>query len=228
LTGIYGRCEEGDFIVEFFNRLLEDVVQHKSAQFDDLFIRNIISRNLRHIAELKLAWRTGVGMKKKAARHCNPHTNLEMITLLKLYRETELHSRRLGRQIDDRDTDDFAKGVKKLRDGGLQNTLARLAANRQVFHSDTPTPPPVSEPVVASDDDAGSDSDEEDTSSDSARMKKTHRLTLPASLTRNRMKPQRKGSMQRGDPPIFWMASWYSMTVICSSDRTMGRTQMRR
>ncbi|KAJ7090973.1 hypothetical protein C8R43DRAFT_1142062 [Mycena crocata] len=58
LSGLPGHCEDGDFIVEFFNRLLEDVVEHKSPQFDDLFIRNIISHNLRHIAELKVAWQT--------------------------------------------------------------------------------------------------------------------------------------------------------------------------
>ncbi|KAJ6558349.1 hypothetical protein B0H19DRAFT_906888, partial [Mycena capillaripes] len=104
LSGLPEHCEEGDYIVEFFNRLLEDVVQHKSAQFDDLFIRNIISRNLRHIAQLKVAWRTGVGMKKKSHKHKDPHANPEMLTLLKLYRDTELHSRRLGRQVDDRDT----------------------------------------------------------------------------------------------------------------------------
>ncbi|KAJ6455537.1 hypothetical protein DFH09DRAFT_1255746 [Mycena vulgaris] len=114
LSGITGHCEEGDFIVEFFNRLLEDVVEHKSAQFDDIFIRDIISRNLRHIAQLKVAWRTGLGMEKKSHKHADPHTKPEMRTLLKLYKDTELHSQRLGRQIDDRDTDDFARGPLEL------------------------------------------------------------------------------------------------------------------
>ncbi|KAJ7165313.1 hypothetical protein C8R46DRAFT_807903, partial [Mycena filopes] len=141
LTGIDGHCEEGDFIVEYFNRLLEDVVQHKTSM---------------------------VGMKQKASRHCDPHANPKILILLKVYRETELHSRRLGRQIDDQDTDNFVKGVKKkLRDGRLQTALARLAASRQVFHSDEPTPTPTSEPMVVPDDDAGLDSEEEDTSSDS-------------------------------------------------------------
>ncbi|KAJ7145966.1 hypothetical protein C8R44DRAFT_826975 [Mycena epipterygia] len=99
---------------EFFNRLLEDVVEHKSAQFDDIFIRDIISWNLRHIAELKIAWRTGTGMKKKSHKHEEPDTNPELCILLKAYKETEVHSRRLTRQIDDRDTDDFARGVKKV------------------------------------------------------------------------------------------------------------------
>ncbi|KAJ6602569.1 hypothetical protein DFH09DRAFT_899640 [Mycena vulgaris] len=141
LSGITGHCEEGDFIVEFFNRLLEDVVEHKSAQFDDIFIRDIISRNLRHIAQLKVAWRTGLGMEKKSHKHADPHTKPEMRTLLKLYKDTELHSQRLGRQIDDRDTDDFARGVKKLREGALQASIGKTTSNQQVFRTDTVTPP---------------------------------------------------------------------------------------
>ncbi|KAJ7104701.1 hypothetical protein C8R44DRAFT_542106, partial [Mycena epipterygia] len=97
LRGLLGHFEEGDYVVEFFNRLLEDIVQHKNAQFDDSFIRNVVSRNLRHIAELKLAWRTGTGMAEKSHKHSDPHTKPEMQILLKLYRTEELHSRRLGR-----------------------------------------------------------------------------------------------------------------------------------
>ncbi|KAJ7131118.1 hypothetical protein C8R44DRAFT_829597 [Mycena epipterygia] len=110
LTGLAGHFEEGDYVVEFFNRLLEDVVQHRNAQrVNDNFIRNVVSRNLRHIAELKPAWRTGTGMAPKSKKHTDPHTNPEMLILLKTYREEELHSRRLGRQVDDRDTDDLQK-----------------------------------------------------------------------------------------------------------------------
>ncbi|KAJ6599623.1 hypothetical protein B0H10DRAFT_2322822 [Mycena sp. CBHHK59/15] len=123
ISGLLGHFEEGDYVVEFFNRLLEDVVQHKNAQFDDDFIRNVVSRNLRHIAELKLAWHAGTGMAPKSKSHTDPHTNPELRILLKLYHKEELHSRRLGRQIDDRDTDDFAKGVKKLRGRALQKII---------------------------------------------------------------------------------------------------------
>jgi hypothetical protein len=114
LTGLAGHFEEGDYVVEFFNRLLEDIVKHKNAQFDDKFIRDVVSRNLRQIAQLKLAWRTSTGMAQKSHVHSDPHTRPEMQILLKLYRTEELHSWRLGRQIDDRDTDNFGKGLKKL------------------------------------------------------------------------------------------------------------------
>ncbi|KAJ6583252.1 hypothetical protein B0H10DRAFT_1890171, partial [Mycena sp. CBHHK59/15] len=97
ISGLLGHFEEGDYVVEFFNRLLKDVVQHKNAQFDDDFIRNVVSRNLRHIAELKLAWRAGTGMAPKSKSHTDPHTNPELRILLKLYHKEELHSRPLGR-----------------------------------------------------------------------------------------------------------------------------------
>ncbi|KAJ6526706.1 hypothetical protein B0H19DRAFT_970285, partial [Mycena capillaripes] len=120
-----------------FNRLLEDVVEHKSAQFDDTFIHNIISRNPSHIAQLKFAWRTGMGMEKKAHKHADPHTKPEM---RKVYSDAELSQRRLTCQIDDRGTDDFARGVKKLRMGSLQTAIERTAHNRQVSRTDAPKP----------------------------------------------------------------------------------------
>ncbi|KAJ7102997.1 hypothetical protein C8R43DRAFT_907042, partial [Mycena crocata] len=157
--------KEGDFIVEFFNRLLEDIVEHKSAQFDDHFICDVISRNLRNIALLKLAWRTGIGMEKKAHRHSDPHTKPEMQILLKVYRDTELHRRRLGRQIDDRDTDDFARGVKKLREGGLEDFKSKTLFNRQVLRTDEPPVAPT--PAVDSPDSEDTSNDGDGNKSDS-------------------------------------------------------------
>jgi hypothetical protein len=164
-TGIKGHCEEGDFIVEFFNRLLEDVVQHKSAQFDDTFIRNIISRNLRHIALLKLLWRTGTGLEPKSSKHASATERPEVRTLYKLYKDVELHRRRRRRQIDDlRDTDDFARGVKKLREGALQAAITKTLFERQVQRTDSlPTAPSA---VVDADADADGQSDSEESTSD--------------------------------------------------------------
>lgn len=164
LSGLEGHFEEGDYVVEFFNRLLEDVTDHKNAQFDDKFIRNIISRNLRHIAELKVAWRTSTGMAHKSTKHADPHTKPEMHILLKTYRVEELHSRRLGRQIDNRDTDDFAKGIKKLRAGGLANYIKKTLRTRQTKRT------PETASTAMEEGNSGGDSDEEnpsETSSDS-------------------------------------------------------------
>ncbi|KAJ6468897.1 hypothetical protein C8R45DRAFT_1078905 [Mycena sanguinolenta] len=166
LTGLPGHCEEGDYVVEFFNRLVEDITDHKNAQFDDNFIRNVISRNLRHIAELKLAWRASTGMAAKSHIHANPHTKPEMRILLELYRTQELHSRRLGRQIDDRDTDNFAKGVKKLREGTLKKFIDKSVYTRRPRKKTTQ--PTTSADSEDSDDGAGDggSSEESDEESD--------------------------------------------------------------
>ncbi|KAJ7083421.1 hypothetical protein C8R44DRAFT_722063 [Mycena epipterygia] len=166
LRGLLGHFEEGDYVVEFFNRLLEDIVQHKNAQFDDSFIRNVVSHNLRHIAELKLAWRTGTGMAEKSHKHSDPHTKPEMLILLKLYRTEELHSRRLGRQIDDRNTDDFSKGVKKLREAGLKKFIDKSLYMRQrhrTAHTSTPTDENTSD---GADNDAASEESDDDSDID--------------------------------------------------------------
>ncbi|KAJ7735335.1 hypothetical protein B0H16DRAFT_1256415, partial [Mycena metata] len=138
LTGLPDHCEEGDFIVEFFNRLLEDIVQHKSAQFDDTFIRDIISRNLRHIALLKLAWRTGTSGKPPFPnfKHASPTEKPEVRTLYKLYTDVELHHRRRHRQIDDRDTDDFAKGPSSGGGDGESDSETSTASSESESESD--------------------------------------------------------------------------------------------
>ncbi|KAJ6529412.1 hypothetical protein DFH09DRAFT_934780 [Mycena vulgaris] len=168
LTGLAGHFEEGDYVVKFFNRLLEDVVQHKNAQFDDTFIRNVVSRNLRHIAELKLAWRTGTGMAQKSKKHTDPHTNPEMLILLKTYRTEELHSRRLGRQIDDRDTDKFSQGIKKLRTGGLDKWIKKSLHTRQTSRPAEPQTTATAEAGSAGDSEEECDEEDsdDDTSSD--------------------------------------------------------------
>ncbi|KAJ7231604.1 hypothetical protein C8J57DRAFT_1439834 [Mycena rebaudengoi] len=159
LSGLAGHFEEGDYVVEFFNRLIEDVVQHKNAQFDDNFIRNVISRNLRHIAELKVAWRTGTGMQAKSGTHTDMHTKPEFLELLKSCRETELHSQRLGRQIDDRDTNDFGAGIKKLRNGAIEKHNKKHERMHRTKRPPTsaPAPPPSTE----TDDEAEESSDNE-------------------------------------------------------------------
>lgn len=125
LMGHDGQYAEGDFVMEFFNRLVEMVVDLKSAEFDANFVRNVLSRNLAQIAALKVAWRVGAGMKAKSSNHKQAHTRPEMRILLALYRALQLHYYRVGRVIDDRDTDDFSAGVSNLRRTALKAHVAR-------------------------------------------------------------------------------------------------------
>ncbi|KAJ7688815.1 hypothetical protein B0H17DRAFT_1331988 [Mycena rosella] len=99
-------------------------------------------------------------------------------------------------KVDDRDTDDFARGVKKLREGALQTAVTKSTSNRQVFRTDAVTPPAElqAEVIVGDSDvprDAGEDTSE-DTSedpSDSESDDGLHLLTL--SLIRSHPTPIR-------------------------------------
>jgi hypothetical protein len=131
LTGLPGHHEECDYVNEFFNRLLEDIIKHKDARFDDTFLRDVISRNLRHLALLKKAWREKLGLKAKSGKHSDPHQDPELRILLDVYRKEELHKRRPFRDIDSRDTDDLGRGFQKLRESGISQFLKQSRRNDQ-------------------------------------------------------------------------------------------------
>jgi hypothetical protein len=119
LSGRAGAFTASDTLQEFLNRLLEAVIDRKGAEFGDNFIRNVISRNLHHFARIKLDLREGVGLAERSSRHTDPHTKPEVNTLLEVYRKTELHRCRPGRAYDNIDTDNFTRGINKLRKGKL-------------------------------------------------------------------------------------------------------------
>ena len=126
LTGEEGHFSAGDFIQEYFNRLLEAVVQKKGVEYGDNFVRNIWSRNLHHIARLKSTWLEGVGLASRSNRHTNAKTTAEIKILMQVYQETELHSFRSGRTMDTvLFFDDFQTGARKLREGKLKRWITK-------------------------------------------------------------------------------------------------------
>ncbi|KAJ3993419.1 hypothetical protein F5050DRAFT_1714514 [Lentinula boryana] len=114
--GTFAPC---DLIQEYFNRLLEAIVERKGKEFDHSFIQSVISRNLHNLARVKTDLRGGVDLEKRAGRHTEPHNNPEVRSLLQLYAHHELHSRRPGRFIEEREVDDFTKGYIKLSKGKM-------------------------------------------------------------------------------------------------------------
>ena len=118
LSGRAGAFTPADVMQEFFNRLLEAIVEKKGVEYGDTFIRDVISRNLHHFARIKTDLREGVELGKRGGRHSVPHVNPEIRTLLQVYMGCELHCRRPGRVYGDSDKDDFQKGFLKLGAGG--------------------------------------------------------------------------------------------------------------
>ncbi|TRM57978.1 hypothetical protein BD626DRAFT_550857 [Schizophyllum amplum] len=131
LTGKANHFCEGDLLQEYFNRLLDAVAQHKGVDYSDPFLRNIWSRNVLHVAQLRTEWVEGVGLGKRSARHSDPTTKAEIRTLLALYRGHQLHVYRAGRVLDGAtDRDRVNKGVENLKKTRLTKYIGRTSRKR--------------------------------------------------------------------------------------------------
>jgi len=130
LSGMDGAFAEGDIIQEFFNCLLEAILEWKGADFGDTFIRQVISRNLHHMGRVKTELRDGLGLAARTGQHSEPHTKPEVRMLLKEYACHELHSRRPGRTLDHGDIDNFQLGWEKLTKGKLRKWVAETVQSR--------------------------------------------------------------------------------------------------
>ena len=141
LTGKAGSFQAGDLMQEYFNRLLEAVVDRKGMDYGDRFIRNIISPNLHHFARILNDLKDGVGLQHRSGRHSAPHEKPELRTLAHIYRDAELHLRRPGRVPTDppRDVDQFYIGYEKLQNGKLKKWV-----RESIFMRSVRIPPPSS------------------------------------------------------------------------------------
>lgn len=161
LSGQAGGWAAGDIIQEFFNRLLEAILERKGAEFGDDFIREVVSRNLHHLNRVKKDLREGLGLASRSGKHPKPHERPEAKILLAEYRTDELHSRRMGRSIDEDDTNDFEGGYECLGPKGKTKRWVRDTVGARVGMSST-----------AGDDDV---EDEEDEVQDGEDMADGHR-----------------------------------------------------
>lgn len=158
LSGRAGGFTTGDLIQEFFNRLLEAIIERKGADFGDIFIRQIVSRNLHHMGWVKTELRDGLGLAARAGRHSDPHMKPEVKTLLRQYARHELHSRRSGRSMDEGDVDDFQRGWEKLAKGKLRKWVVETVQSRGLKDTLCPSGNDSNRECDASDDEG----DEED------------------------------------------------------------------
>ncbi|KAF8147032.1 hypothetical protein K438DRAFT_1989998 [Mycena galopus ATCC 62051] len=126
--GDFSAC---DIFQEWLNRCIDPIVQRKDADYGANHVREIWSRNIKDIYNLKKDYREGVGLVKRSGKHKKPHERPEVKTLLREYRNTELHKRRPGRTFNDgRDVENFQAGVKSFQDGALRKWAKRTASSR--------------------------------------------------------------------------------------------------
>ena len=115
ITGKEGGFSAANFVQEYFNRLLEAIVERKGVEYGATFIRKVVSRNLHHFARIKLDLRAGISLTKQSGQHTAPHLRPEVKILLATYQECQLHCRRPSRIYEDRDVDDFRRGIVRNR-----------------------------------------------------------------------------------------------------------------
>ncbi|KAJ7148144.1 hypothetical protein C8R43DRAFT_952750 [Mycena crocata] len=126
--GDFGAC---NIFQEWLNHCLDPIVQRKDADYGADHIREIWSRNIKDIHDLKKDYRDGVGLAKRSGKHKKPHERPEVKTLLHKYRTTQLHKRRPGRTFNDgRNVENFQTGVNSFQNGALQKWAKRTTNSR--------------------------------------------------------------------------------------------------
>ncbi|KAJ7456199.1 hypothetical protein FB451DRAFT_1048472 [Mycena latifolia] len=156
-SGKPGCGQACDIFQEQMNRELEPIIQRKDTDYGSDHVRNLWSRNLKDIYDLKADMRKGVGLAKRSGRHKAPHQKPEVKILLRHYQDTELNLRRPGRTFgEEREPDNFTAGIQKLGGGALSKWARKTTRDRGLYVQAVADP-------ESSDQDSGSDeSDSED------------------------------------------------------------------
>jgi len=167
LSGKAGAFTSGDTLQEYFNRLIEAIVDRKGVESGDKFIRNVISHNLHHFARIKLNLHAGIGLAERSGWHKDPHTKPEVNILLEIYCKAKLHRHQPGRAYNEIDTDNFTRGINKLCKGTLAKWIIETTNTRGL--NTTVAAPSASQDADAKTSNEG-DSSSEDKEGDETEM----------------------------------------------------------
>ncbi|KAJ7466378.1 hypothetical protein FB451DRAFT_1178529 [Mycena latifolia] len=132
-SGKHGGFQACDIFQEGMTRELEPIIQRKDTDYGSDHIRNMWSRNIKDIYDIKAEMRESVGLSKRSGRHKHPHAKPEVKILLRHYNDAELSERRPGRSYavgEVADVDNFTAGLKKLGEGGLSKWVRRATMDR--------------------------------------------------------------------------------------------------
>ncbi|KAI1792869.1 hypothetical protein LXA43DRAFT_886661 [Ganoderma leucocontextum] len=141
-SGEPGRNQEGDLFQEHVNLEIDENVTRKGAEYDSPFIRDVMAPCAIHFMELRNEWGSGVGLAKRRGRHPAPHSRPEIRTLLRVYREQQLHLFRKGRAYVTKPvTNIMREGTIKLQKQKLQKFKLASTRSRAVAHRQPPPAP---------------------------------------------------------------------------------------
>jgi hypothetical protein len=147
-TGEEGQSIEGDIMQEHFNFDIEEAMERKGKDFGGQFVRDVISRSIHYLNQLKKDWREGVGLGQRGWKHPQPHTRPKIRKLLATYKDTELHSFQEGQCYHKGwcFVIDFERGEQNLRGGRLGKWIAETTRLQGLRSTETAPNEPLVQP----------------------------------------------------------------------------------
>ncbi|KZV89643.1 hypothetical protein EXIGLDRAFT_751045 [Exidia glandulosa HHB12029] len=151
LTDEENKFKEGDLMQEHEINQLDRHLQHKDRQYDEPFIRNVISPNLDLLVEIPRQMEEAVGLQARKTYHLSPHTRAETAILAEAFRKAQLHRFCEGRSAGYAHKNSTDIGIRRLQDGG--DALAKFRefhGDLDVLNSHSKREPLASETIPAS------------------------------------------------------------------------------
>ncbi|THU99818.1 hypothetical protein K435DRAFT_794635 [Dendrothele bispora CBS 962.96] len=119
VEGELGNWMADDLLQEHYNRWFEANLQKSNSNFDDKFLRKVLSPNVEFFLRLKEEFESALGLHQRSKSHTSPHLRHEYRQLLTLYREEQLHIFCSRRSMGHAATNLFDKGIQQLKFSSL-------------------------------------------------------------------------------------------------------------
>ncbi|KAG8923250.1 hypothetical protein FRC01_013003 [Tulasnella sp. 417] len=132
-SGRQDGTHQADLMQEHHNRVLEDFVQHKRAEFASPHIRDGIAPNVHHLQRIKESMEQSAGLSHRASCHSNQVHDTELKRLLDIYWDEQLHRHRIGRTYGHLVEDQIDKGFQKLEEGQLKKYIDTELVAEELF-----------------------------------------------------------------------------------------------
>jgi hypothetical protein len=125
VEGELGKWMADDLLQEHYNRWFEANLQKSNGNFDDKFLRKVLSPNVEFFLRLKEEFESALGLYQRSKSHTSPHLRHEYRQLLTLYREEQLHLFCSRRSMGHAATNLFDKGIQQLKSSSLATFLEK-------------------------------------------------------------------------------------------------------
>lgn len=119
VTGELGRWIPDDLLQEHYNRWLEEMVKKSGKNFDDKFLRKVISPNVEFFLRLKEELEASFELYKRSKSHTSCHLCAEFQQLLTFNGEENIHVFQSTHSLGHAAVPLLNHGSQKLADGTL-------------------------------------------------------------------------------------------------------------